>query len=1379
MRHELGIICFLASNGELDYNKGVDKEQSKDLVLNLLKPEFIKFLIKKLKTGNLRGSHLNCLPGKARNRFSLFELFKALQCDPVDVIKSLTENDNFNLRINIPPISEEKYEKFLEDPEFIKSKNYAEFAKERVILARRLNNISYDLKNEIQEFGTKSFGFGFPTFAIQDPTRPEKILVAPLLIWYLDLKQDLHQSNNWILSKSEENPIVFNEVLFNYLKESHGVTFEDFKEVQERILEDGIVDAREISELVFLFEKKLNQGKEVEEVNFDEIKPQDFPSKDNLIERLRKDRIIQINNGSFAFYRTYKESIVQDMENMLKNLSGMEAEAIDSYQSDFFSAISTDPSQSKLLESLGSEKNILVQGPPGTGKSQSLTAIITNALRSHAKCLVVCEKKTAMEILHSNLNSLGLGSLAVMIDDPIKDRNKVVEIVRKKIESVEPVYYSSSLEGSLEIETANYNTSRKRLESHHALKNTKQIDDYTRKDLIGKILRSESINDKLLELDSGKFNFGNDEYKNIKSIISQFEVLTSFLVNNDPLLSLTDKFVENDYIKSKKSVYENLNSLAKDLEFILENYKNAVEEYEEELFNRCEQTSAKVINCIDEITSHYRSLPKDVQQTLNYDNANINLSVKLLANLSSRSKNILLFKQNTLKNLKKISNEFSRNKLMTGLNIADLDQLNTKNLLDELRKLKELSGKSYIKKLVKNHLEEFSINSEKYVETDLIKEITINFGDYKKLLEENVINTDLKIEENIKLSEIVQVATERLKLLRGILNRIDYLHEYYTLVKYLNEQEENVRELLQKFLYFPRENWGLIFDEWFVNNYLRTNESPGLLRSDNEIRKIIKTQHSIRTLYPKLIHNYWNSELARAISLYSRNTIALKSLYNLRGANGKRRNSLRTILSYDFDTFTKFFPVVLTNPSTVSSIMPLKLGLFDVVIFDEASQLRIEDTLASFIRGNIHIVSGDKHQMPPSSFFISDVDVVEEDESLSVPEGMQNLQKTLEKNHLYNLVTSESLLDFADQLHFMQAYLDIHYRSQHPDLIEFSNKAFYGSRLVPTPPIKIDTPPIIYHEANGVYQSEDNVNQKECEEVIGIIQKEYESNPDLKIGVATFNLSQRNLILDSLSEKSSKEEKFAKMMNELENNGFFVKNLENIQGDERDIIIISTTFGKREDGTFLQNFGPLTKKGGYRLLNVIITRAKERLHIVTSIPSEYYLKYEDLLTHEGNDGKAIFYAYLVYAKAVSDNDIALKELVLSSISRNVDALNVSREDLELTESPFEEEVYQRMTKYIPKEYIHAQQKVGGFRLDLVVDTNDASKKIAIECDGATYHRSEEDHFWDIFRQEYLENFGYIFHRIWSENWFEDPSSEMRKLMAFIEANGGYVKKASS
>jgi superfamily I DNA and/or RNA helicase/very-short-patch-repair endonuclease len=1351
-----------------------NSERNNNFISNLLKPDLIQFLIKKLKIGNLRGSHLNCLPGNSRNRFSLFELDKVLSTENLDFYKLLISKASFSLNISIPEISEDKYEK-LSDTLFDKATNYKEFMKFRAILSRRLNNISYDLKNEFQEYGTKSFGFGFPTLVIKNPKQRGKVLVAPLLIWYLDLKQDLNRSHSWTISKNEDSPIVFNEVLFNYLKESYSVSFDELKDIQEKILEDDIVDSNELGMLITLFEKKINQeATNLSNNDYEHLILEDYPSKDSLPETLGKENFMIINNGAFAFYRTYKESIIQDMENILKNLDTLQIEQTTSYQSDFFSAISTDPSQSKLLETLGSEHNILVQGPPGTGKSQSLTAILTNALRNRVKCLVVCEKKTAMEILYSNLKKMGLSHLAIMIDDPIKDRNALVQAVRDKIEKPKPVYPSSNLERNLSEERDKYKTIRSSLEQFHIAKDAKQLEGQTREDLIAKFLKLHNDQKSLKGLNPKNFSFDEKEYRESLNVLEHFKILSEFLIDEDPLLFINSQFIKEDYNNSRNKLINIIESMTSCLSTMSECADKTLKEYSVKLETDFIKSASTLKTLCENIITHYDSVSSRGKKRLEYDNLDINLTTKLFANISFINREVLLFKQNTSSGLIKLEEELNSNLIFNKyIGQVNLDKSNVSLLLNEIKRINECCSKNNIRDLIDKHLKHLTLESNLFIESDNMSNIKKQFEKYISLLKEDFLDKEIfAINKNCKYNDLSLLCKRKLSSFKEITKRFDYLHEYYLMLEYLSDQDEKIKSLLNEVITIPRSDWNSEFELWFIQNLLIKNSNNVIFRNDHDIRSLSKILATIRKIYPELIINYWDSMAAQSIQKYSGNTLSLKSIYNMRGANGKRRNSLRTILNYDFDSFTNFFPIVLTNPSTASSIFPLKLGLFEVVIFDEASQLRIEDTFASFLRGKTHIVSGDKHQMPPSSFFISDIDVVEDNEDLSSQDDIEKLQNTLERNHMYNLVSSESLLDFATQQEFKEVYLDIHYRSLHPDLIEFSNKAFYGSRLVPTPPLQSIKPAINFYQVDGTYQSEDNVNVTECEKVIEIIGNEYKTNRNAQIGVATLNINQRNLILDKLSELSATNEQFALMMSQLEQNGFFVKNLENIQGDERDIIIISTTFGRREDKSFTQNYGPLSRKVGYRLLNVIITRAKERLHLVTSIPYEYYSQYNKSLEKEGNNGNGIFYAYLNYAEAVSEKNNLLKDKILKDISTNVDLENINNEDLELTESPFEEEVFQRINKFIQKGKLHLQQKVGGFRLDMVVDTTDAKKKIVIECDGATYHSTIEAHYWDIFRQEYLEEKGYVFHRIWSENWFEDANSETRKLLAFIKNNNG-------
>ena len=339
-------------------------------------------------------------------------------------------------------------------------------------------------------------------------------------------------------------------------------------------------------------------------------------------------------------------------------------------------------------------------------------------------------------------------------------------------------------------------------------------------------------------------------------------------------------------------------------------------------------------------------------------------------------------------------------------------------------------------------------------------------------------------------------------------------------------------------------------------------------------------------------------------------------------------------------------------------------------------------------------------------------------------------------------------------------------------MIDYSNYAFYNQRLKPLPN-SFEYNPIKYINVNGTYS--DNSNDSEAETVLSIIENNISRLPNgnyPSVGVATFNINQRNLILGKINERRKFEryKDFNEKIIELEENGFFVKNLENIQGDERDVIILSTTYGINKDNKFAQRFGSINHHKGYKLLNVIVTRAKYKIYVCSSIPQEVFLNYkEHLITEGSNNRRAALYAYLAYAKAVSEQDNEARLAVLNTLAENstknssIDNFNA---DLE---SPFEEEVYEALTDYFDENKIIPQLQFAGFRIDLVYDTMQVGlPKIAIECDGAAYHSSQEAYLHDKHRQKILENHGFVFHRIWSTNWWRNPKRETQKLVQFIK-----------
>jgi superfamily I DNA and/or RNA helicase len=420
-----------------------------------------------------------------------------------------------------------------------------------------------------------------------------------------------------------------------------------------------------------------------------------------------------------------------------------------------------------------------------------------------------------------------------------------------------------------------------------------------------------------------------------------------------------------------------------------------------------------------------------------------------------------------------------------------------------------------------------------------------------------------------------------------------------------------------------------------------------MLQDEHHLTNIQHVQDSITPIQESVLRSNLNLWFNRGLAQLEGSKISFKKLYNLRGSAGESRNSLLKIINYNLSAFTDIYPLILANPTTVSTLFPMQSNIFDLVIFDEASQLRIEDTFSSLYRGKSAIISGDSQQMPPSSYFESNKTTIDTVDDSELDTDLE--ERMLEESEI-EMASKESLLEWAIQEGYTETYLDMHYRSKHPDLIEFSNVCFYNSRLIPMPG-SISEAPITYVAVNGLY--ENRTNHDEATKVVQILKNDIPY--DKSVGVATFNLTQRNLILDLIAKERFADRSFNDKMTLLDQNGFFVKNLENVQGDERDIIIISTTFGVKSNGAFTMMFGPIGQKNGYRLLNVIITRAKEKLFVLTSIPEVKQHEYRNFILNEAKvSGKSGLLAYLLYCKHVSEgNNKAKEELSYIMLAKDV------------------------------------------------------------------------------------------------------------------------------
>ncbi len=428
----------------------------------------------------------------------------------------------------------------------------------------------------------------------------------------------------------------------------------------------------------------------------------------------------------------------------------------------------------------------------------------------------------------------------------------------------------------------------------------------------------------------------------------------------------------------------------------------------------------------------------------------------------------------------------------------------------------------------------------------------------------------------------------------------------------------------------------------------------------------------------------------------------------------------------------------MMSPLSVSVFLEAQSYDFDMVIFDEASQVHTEDAIGAIMRGKQAIIVGDTKQLPPTSFFSTSLN--DEDFDVDTDEAIEDSDAG----------AYESILDEAVAV-LPERSLRWHYRSRHEHLIAFSNIKIYNSQLITFPSSTEKAPDcgVEYVYVNdGVYDRGGKKNNIiEAKKVADLVFEHCKKHPNRSLGVVTFSEAQQNAVDAAIRQKRLKDPHFDKFFIDDKEEPFFIKNLENVQGDERDTIIFSIGYAKDSKGIMYMNFGPLSREGGYRRLNVAITRAKYNVKFVGSIvPTDIDL---DKVSSEG---VKMLRSYIEFAQ---QGIIALeKELTFNY-------------DLEF-DSPFEEAVYD----FLQSKGYNVVTQVGcsGFRIDMAVKHPTQSGKfvIGIECDGAMYHSSRTARERDRLRQAVLEDMGWNIYRIWSTDWIKDPKTEEGKLINAIE-----------
>lgn len=1163
---------------------------------------------------------------------------------------------------------------------------------------RKLTTLYRNIKGIEDETGVHDFYLGTPFVSgtFSDGT----FFQAPLFLYPIRLEKDSVNKQKFVLKKDEGEPIL-NRTLFLAFKKIDQLHFSE--EMMEEAQDFAFKSDAEIQSFLSKFQLNVQQPSK-EYVPFKEYKSDEVPPKSQL--KLIKNAVIgHFPQGSSSLVRDYDQLISLSQESNLSLIGDMlnpedavigesdwdaqKAETENLREFNRLYLLNTDGSQEEILKEARYKKGLAVHGPPGTGKSQVIVNLITDALHQKKKVLVVCQKRAALDVVYQRLQSLDLTGFTALIHDENQDRKALYGKVNEMLSF--SMNTEQDLTRSLQTFSQKLEQQESELNSIAAGLHSKNEFGFSLFELYG---RTQSADSSIIYIavDSVANELDAENLEDVLATIYTFgEWYERFGKDTYPL---KDRLSFANFGMKEKTEF------TQKMAYLIEQMKKA-----EEFLMQLDT---------DDITPGYTW---GIQQDL----------LKIQPDISG-----------------------GEPRTLQGLRLWYWTSFTGKKIIEDLNDGKKFPGiKSQEWPKIKKSL--LLMNDLAEITSDINKELDV----LKYFLEPS------KVEKYKEMVSDGALPVKELELIQ------EYLHSDFEDLQHMDEFGQQCNDTEQKLIKLLTEKKNQIGFENLPEKWTEALRQSVYLywidkaeRKHPAVKKVSNSEYSrLRTSFEELVEK--KKELARQylinelkLSLQGAQDAFRNTFKDIKHQTGKKRQvwPLRKLVNqYADNGLMEVAPVWLASPEIVSSIFPLTEELFDLVIFDEASQCTVENGLPSIYRAKQVIVAGDEMQLPPSNMFMSTIESDEDGEDFSSND-------------------SPSLLNLAKR-RFDEKTLQWHYRSKYEELINYSNHAFYNGAIQISPNVQpYKEPPAIQWIKVDNGRWIDRANEVEALKVVEVLKELLVAKQNKSVGIITFNSTQQTKILDMIEKAAIDDMEFGALYGEVMSKDLdervFVKNIENVQGDERDIILFSVGYGRNEEGRVYNRFGSLNQEGGENRLNVAVTRAKEETIVVSSIEPE-----ELEVANSKSNGPRLFKDYLKYARAVSSGHIERVQEVIQDVNE-LGNTTVSTSALQF-DSPFEEQVYKQL-KNLGYE-VQTQVGMSGYRIDLaVIHPKDPSQYIlGIECDGAMYHSSKNAKERDIYRQKFLESRGWTIERIWSRNWWKNQSAEIERIDQVIK---GLVKK---
>ena len=1167
-------------------------------------------------------------------------------------------------------------------------------------LLYKLRKLSSTAQSSLEEYGYNSLYISLGSIVWYEAEYSEKAIESPLLLVPVQLIKD-GSKNTYKISYTNE-PCILNPALILKFKNDFDIDMSSLDIADEEL------NPMEIFEKVknFISVRQnwvLSENIYLAILNFENL----------VIYKDLETNEEEICNNFLVKTLCGKDSINEGTADEIAPMDKYDEEVrpLNNYQ-----IYSADSSQQQAIEVAKKNHNLIIEGPPGTGKSQTITNIIAELLAQGKKVLFVSQKQAALEVVYNKLKDAGLADFCLSLH---KNANKS-EII-------------SDLASCLTKDKVKQYENEQHFEKLQNLK--MQLNEYV-KELntpCGKLNKTpfEAIeivnkNDDISDIGYAFKNIDGWDIKKLNSIKTMLETYIESLkyLGTNPK---HHSWYGCDLREIPYSIKNSFNAEVENLKLALENLKNSCIE----LSSRLVADEPKTIKEIDKICEYADVLSRYdlhiLEENIDEMIGKFSLySKKLTARLS-----IFQYMQDC-----KLLSKFSFNK----------ENFDLQTTVKDLKLLKEVKESNF---------SNYGINPDNLVKLSKYiakakEDFIASFENISNMVKFNIEDGFSQTIENIELWKItnkfecMQNDIDDLANWFNYINVLDKVREqgFDDFCKLCNDKDIVGNDIVRAFETQFYRLW--LYEVAFpqrpeLSNFSREKQDSAI----EEFHKLDLSQIEIaKVRLNYLLSLQSNIDTCEEIESKTSEIGILKQ----EAKKTRRQCTLRKLFKNIPNILLKLKPCIMMSPVNVSKLLSNTDIKFDTIIFDEASQLPTEECIAAIMRGNNIVVAGDSKQLPPTSFFKKTYAGVDEEE---------NEDCDIDKIKHDDM---ESLLDQCTIANFPQCPLKWHYRSKHEHLIAFSNIYMYENKLYTFPSNEENDGEEYGIRLVSVTSYKNDITDKRIDEARQIAKAVIEHakhHSNRTLGVVAFNANQVRRIEDMLQEEKDKHPEVKSFFDKDKPEAFFIKSIENVQGDERDVIFISVGAFKLPNGNLdMRTFSILNQEGGERRLNVLVTRAKRLIKVFSGITDGDFGNVENY-----GKGVRLLKYYLDFATRKED---AIKSATTEYVNAE-------------TESPFEDSVL----RVLEAHGYEVKKQVGcaNYRIDLaIVDKEKPGKYIlAIECDGASYHSSTTARDRDWLRQKCLKDLGWNIYRIWSTDWFKNRNREIEKLIKAVK-NAECLKK---